>query len=225
MHTLFLLSAVLFSLPPASDAPMTARLEALPALTLPDSQHGALHLLETKPSDENNTQNTGSRVLVELLAGVGTTTAISAAIYLLLSEYPRPQLLVASGLLLMLGPGVAVTLAGKAMDGRGSPGYALLGSTIGFVTQMLFVTVEALNCGSSGSNPLSQCRPRLIPLAIVAGLLPAAGATLAYETSAPGPWLSQGHASSIAPPAPRFVPVLTLAEQGLGGTVGIAGSL
>ncbi|NMO13514.1 hypothetical protein HPC49_09790 [Pyxidicoccus fallax] len=228
MHTLLLLSAVLFSLPPAADAPIPARLEALPALTLPDSQRGTLHLLDTKSFDEDYTQNTGSRVVFELLAGIGTSTAISAASYLVLTEYPRFELMVTSLLLLAVGPGLAVSLTGEAMDGRGSHNYAMLGSVMGFMAPALLGTVLVLGCESHGSTPfneLSQCSPLLIPLALAIGLLPAVGATLAYETSAPRSWLSQGHASGSAPPAPRFVPVLTLTGRGLGGTVGIAGSL
>jgi hypothetical protein len=73
-------------------------------------------------------------------------------------------------------------------------------------------------------NTLRNCEA-LVPMVVGIMLLPALGATLAYELSAPTPWLDEGYASRAPRPAPRLFPVLTLARQGWGGTLGIAGRL
>jgi hypothetical protein len=65
----------------------------------------------------------------------------------------------------------------------------------------------------------------MAPIIIGMFILSPLGATVAYELSAPTPWLSEDYALRAPRPAPGFVPVLTPARQGFGGTLGIAGRL
>ncbi|MCP3140306.1 hypothetical protein [Pyxidicoccus xibeiensis] len=226
MHTLLLLTAVLSSMPPALDAPVTARLEVRSALTLPGSQRGALRLLDTDSDEGEDTPSIVGRVAAEYLAGVGTSFVLTLLNSQLLIDLPGGVLLSVMIASLVLGPAVVVPLTGRALDGRGSVNAALLGSLLGAVGPLLLGVVTSLGCNDPLTlSRVNQCEANIVPVAIFMLLLPSAGAALGYELSAPKPWLSRGHASGTSTPAPRFVPVLAPARYGVGGTVGIVGRL
>jgi hypothetical protein len=223
VHTLYLLTAVLASQPLELQVSAPAHLEQVASLALPGSQSGKLYLLDPKLNEKSGDDGTATRVIVECVVGLGLGGAGVIVGSLALSDSPSLEELVVPLSLMVLGSSMGVKLAGWAMDGRGRLGYAVLGSLIGLVVPMLAGTGLLL---AEGCDPdtLTSCSA-LVPMVIGMLLLPPVGATIGYELSAPTPWLSLGYASSAPPPAPRLVPVLTLARQGLGVTLGLAGRL
>jgi hypothetical protein len=194
------------------------------ALTPLASQRGTLHLLETPPRDEDDEVGTAGRVIIESLVGIGVGGGSAALGALMVADRldpskVDPEWYLVPALFYVLGSSVGVMLTGQEMAGRGSHGYTLLGGVLGFAVPgaisagLIAVKGCYLLCGFEW------------PLAIGAIVLPVVGAILGYELSAPAPWLSLGQASSTPPPAPRLVPVLAPARQGLGLTVGLAGRL
>jgi hypothetical protein len=223
VHTLFLLTAVLASQPLELQVSTPTRLEQVAPLALPASQSGKRHLLNTRLNEKGEDDGTTTRVIVESAAGLGLGGVGLIVGSLALSDSPKLEETVIPMSLLVLGSSMGVTFIGSALDGRGRFGFALLGSIIGFVVPFAAGTGLLV---AAGCNPdtLTNCGG-LVPMVIGVLLLPSVGATIGYELSAPTPWLSLGYASSAPPPAPRLVPVVTLARQGLGVTLGLAGSL
>jgi hypothetical protein len=165
------------------------------------------------------------RIFLEFLGGAGlgalggglTGWAMGSTL-----ESPTSLLLPIS--VLLLGNGVGVTLVGTLMEGRGRFGYAMLGSILGSVVPL------ALGIGMMQFvNNMGQCFGHCAQPVIVSLLgllvLPAVGAIVGYELSAPKSWLLLAHALESRPAPRQVVPVLSLAGQGLGGTVGLAWAL
>jgi hypothetical protein len=221
VHTLFLLTTVLAAQPLSLQVSAPAHLEPVASLTLPSSQSGKLHLLDSGLNEERADDGMTARVIVESVVGLGVGAAGGILGSLALSDSPSLVETMVPLSLLLLGSSLGVTLTGWAMDGRGRFGYALLGSVLGFVAPMLAGLLLAKGCDP---DTLTNCGA-LVPMAIGILLLPPIGATIGYELSAPTPWLSLGYASRTPPPEPRVVPVVTLARQGLGITLGLAGRL
>ncbi|KFE67305.1 hypothetical protein DB31_8745 [Hyalangium minutum] len=227
MYTLCVLTVALASLSPGGEASILPRLDGVSSLALPGSQRGKSYLLDT---DMDSTIHDGSgeggsagRILIESLAGLGGGVVGMAVGSLALSESPTFGQLAVPLSLDVLATSLGVAVTGWAMDGRGRLGFTLLGSILGLVVPL--VAGSAL-VGLEGCE-ISETWSCTSGVFAVAGILflPTVGATLGYELSAPEPWLSHGYASSAPSSPPRFVPVLTLARQGLGATIGIAGRL
>jgi hypothetical protein len=223
VQTLFLLAAVVVSQPLSLHLSAPAHLEPVASLTLPGSQSGKLYLLEPGLKERRDDDGTTARVIVECAVGFGGEAVGVIVGSLAFSDSPKLEEAIVPLSLLVLGSSLGVSLTGWAMDGRGQFGYALLGSVIGLVVPMLAGLGLLL---AEGCNPdtLTNCGA-LVPMAIGMLLLPPVGATIGYELSAPTPWLSLGYASRPPPPEPRVVPVVTLAREGLGITLGLAGRL
>lgn len=221
MHTLFLVTTVLASLSFDVEASLPARFEAAPTLTLSGSQGGRSYLLGSKLHDKS-ADGKITHVLVEWAGGLGGAVAGAFVGVLAVSDNPTVPEVTLLASLWVAGSSAGVTFAGWAMDRRGRFGFTLLGALIGFVVPMTAGVGLALaaDCNATFSN----CDV-LIPTIIGVALLPPIGATIGYELSEPTPWLDLGYASSAPASKPGIVPVLTLAGQGLGVTIGIAGRL
>jgi hypothetical protein len=110
------------------------------------------------------------------------------------------------------------------MDGRGRFGYAMLGSIIGAATPIGIGVglIQLVNCGGPASD---GCAKPIVVSLLGLLVLPAVGAMVGYELSAPKSWLLLARAPGKLPAPRHVVPVLALARQGLGGTVGFAWTL
>lgn len=223
MHALLLLT-VLSSLNPTLEVPMPARLEAGAFLSPPASERRTLHLLEPRPYEEDENDGVALRVTLEYLTGL--VTGAVAMTPSLLIDSSNPQWVVAPFLLNVLGSSAGVAFTGWMLDRRANFGDALTGGAIGFVAPAIIgLGLMLADSDCTLSTTSSSTCDVVVPAVIGALLLPAIGAVVSYELSEPTPWLSLGHASSTPPSAPRVVPVVGPAPQGLGLTVGIAGRL
>lgn len=224
MHTPFLLTAVLSTLGPPLDAPVSARLEAGAALTPSICRHEASYLLDTQFPDDDEEGSRVGRVFAEYLVGLGTGATALALGGLAFSEAPPIVWGAATLSMQALGTSVGVAFMGSAMEGRGGFGYTLLGSILGIAIPLAGGTALMLAEDCQLSDDFDGCSA-MGPTVAGLLLLPAVGATLGYELSSPTPWLSLASSRGTPAPAPRVVPVLAPARQGLGGTIGIAGRL
>jgi hypothetical protein len=237
MYTLLVLSAVLSSFPagstpvPPRDAAvavlfMSSRLEVSPAATPAASPGRALHLLNQEDTQQDSSAGGEGRILLEAAIGVGLSfggVVLSDAVLGPGSSGLARRLVPLSAL--WLGSSMGVTLVGNALGARGSFGYALLGSALGL---MVPFTIGALLFEATGcaSGSLERCEGA-VPIALGISLLtlPTLGAIIAYESSTPSMLPPSRNRRRAQPPAPRVVPLVSLARQGLGATVGIAGTL
>ncbi|HYH96678.1 hypothetical protein [Hyalangium sp.] len=189
----------------------------------PDSREASFHLLATTPYGESVDHGIGTRLYIEYLSGLGIGLVGVVVGMVAISDYPTLKEAALPAALGIVGSAMGVTFAGWALDGRGRAGFALLGSLIGFGAPLLVGTgfLLASGCDTQAIWDCGAVGPMVVGMLILTPLV----ATTAYELSAPKPWLSEDYASRSPRPAPRFVPVLTLARQGVGGTLGIAGRL
>jgi hypothetical protein len=237
MHTLIILTTVLSSLSleptPASLKAPVPRAVSLPSplrgtssTTLPALQNPGLHLMDPLGNEQGNGE-AANRLFLEFLAGSGIGILGAGLAGLALgSNIESPASLAIPSSVLLLGSGVGVALVGAVMDGRGKFGYALLGSLVGSVA-VLLVGVGMLQFGGCAGNFSASCSS-MQPIAFsLLGLLvvPSAGAMVAYELSLPKSWLLLSRAPGELPAPRGVVPVFALATQGLGATVGLAGTL
>jgi hypothetical protein len=165
-----------------------------------------------------------NRIFLEFLAGAvlgGVSGGLTG--WAMGSTLESPASLVVPSSVLLLGSSVGVALVGNLMEGRGRFSYAMLGGTLGSVVPLTvgLGLMRLVNCTDYVGN--GCVRPMVVGL-IGFLVLPAVGAIVGYELSAPKSWLWVARAEKL--PAPRqVVPVVTLARQGLGGTVGLAWTL
>jgi hypothetical protein len=234
MHTLIILTAVVSSLPPElapadPRAPLSLQVfilspqRASPSTTLQVQKGPRFHPLKTLGHDTNN-DKVADRVFLEFLAGAGLGTLGGGLTgWAMGSSIESPTSLVIPISVLLLGNGVGVALAGTLLDGRGRFAYAMLGSIIGSVVPIAIGIRLMQLAGNVADRCFGNGCAKPVVLSLLGLLvLPAVGAIVGYELSAPKSWLLLAHAPGN-PPAPRQVaPVLTLARQGLGGTVGLA---
>ncbi len=228
MHALVLLTAVLASLPPTGEAPTSTRHDVGPSLMLPDSPRGRdLHLLDedldTYIHDGGGEESAAGRIVVESLVGFASGavgSAIGSLAFLVSPSTMGPGHLALPLSLQVLGTSLGVSFTGRAMEGRGSFGFTLLGSFLGLVVPLAGGTALML---AEDCRSITKCSA-FVPTVIGMVVLPTVGATLAFELSTPKPWLSQGSASRAPRAAPRVVPVMALATEGVGGTLGLAGT-
>ncbi|MFL5344675.1 MAG: hypothetical protein ACJ8AT_07770 [Hyalangium sp.] len=226
MPTLVLLTAILSSLSPESARSSPFQLRVAPSMTLPAPRDPAFHLTDTMGNEQINDE-TANRIFLEFLAGTavgllgGGLTALALG-----SKLESPTSLVIPVSVLLLGGSTGVTLVGSMMNGRGRFGYALLGSTISCVAPLILGIgmIHFSGCAGSSGNGCGEIKP------VVASLLwlfvvPSVGAMVGYELSAPKSWLLLARAPEETPAPRQFAPVLSLASQGLGATVGLAGTL
>jgi hypothetical protein len=228
MHTLLLLTVVLSSLAPNQDASIPSRLELRPPLTMPSSQRGELHLLDSNILEESDEDSSPAPIVIEFLAGLGgpVVTDVLVLLQVPFDALPLWGALVAVAAPALLGPGLGVYVAGRGLDRSGHLVPALLGGVIGLLVAAIgMAAVSVASCDfniDASGKPNGSC---FVPAVISTTVLSSVGATLGYELSAPTPWLSIDYASRAPSPTPRFVPVLALTRQGLGATLGIAGTL
>jgi hypothetical protein len=172
-------------------------------------------------NDQSN-DKAANRIFLEFLAGAGLGILGGGLTGLALgSNIESPASLVIPISILLLGSGVGVALVGAMMDGRGSFGYAMLGSLIGSVAPLAIGMglIQLVGCaGRFGNGCVKPIVVSLLGLLV----LPSVGAIVGYELSAPKSWLLLARAPGELPAPRHVVPVLTLAGQGLGGTVGFA---
>ncbi len=164
------------------------------------------------------------RIVVESLTGaalgIGGMVFGSALVDF---KFDSPSALISPMMFLVVGSAVGVSLSGTLMDGQGHFGYTLLGSAIGFVAPLVVGSILLANSQCAAASA-SRCEA-ITPVAISMLLLPTAGAIIAYEASSPRRVKSPGNKQSPRSPAPRVFPALAPARQGLGATLGIAGTL
>jgi hypothetical protein len=166
-----------------------------------------------------------NRIFLEFLVGSGVGVLGWGLSRLALdSELERPASLIIPMSTLVLGSGVAVGLVGITLDGRGGFGYALLGSILGS-SAPLIAGLAMLQFGGCGGNLTQSCDSMLAKSLIGLLVLPAVGAIVGYELSLPKSWLLLNRAPGGLAASRYVVPVLGLARQGLGATVGLAGAL
>jgi hypothetical protein len=223
MHMLFLVTAVLASHPLALEASVPAHPEGGASLRGSRSQEAKFHLLATRFDGESADNGRFTRYLAESLGGFGVGMVAGLAASGGLSPYPTLKETALPFALWVVGNGVGVKLAGWALDGRGRLSFALLGSIMGFAAPALVGTGFLLATGCD-TRAIWDCGA-MGPMFVGALVLTPLGAVVAYELSAPTPWLSEDYELRSPRPAPRFVPVLTLTRQGVGGTLGIAGRM
>jgi hypothetical protein len=124
--------------------------------------------------------------------------------------------------LLLLGSSAGAAIVGEVLDGHGSLGAAMVGSAIGFAVPLIIGTgIVAANGCSSPS--VDRC-PGLKPLAISLLMLPTIGAIIGYEISTPRP-VNPSRRTPGSHQRSRIIPTLAPAQQGLGATLGLAGTL
>jgi hypothetical protein len=206
MHTLFVLTLVTASLSP------------------PVLHESRFHLLETMGNDQSNDE-AANRIFLEFLAGSGMGVLAGGLTGLSLgSSIESPVSLAIPILSLLLGSSVGVSLVGARLEGRGRFGYALLGSIIGFVAPLV-IGIGLLQFGGCAGNFSNRCAQPIVVSLLGLLVLPSVGAMVGYELSAPKSWLLLARAPEELSPPRRVIPVLTLATQGLGVTVGLAGTL
>lgn len=210
MHMLFVLSAVMASHPLSLEA------------SVPSSQEAKFHLLTRLPDWESVDHGSGTRYFSEYLGGLGFGLVGIVGGMVSISDYPTLKEAALPTVLGIAGSTVGVMFAGWALDGRGRSVFALWGSLMGFAAPVLVGAPFAL--ATCDAHAIWDCGA-MAAMFVGALFLTPLGATVAYELSAPTPWLEEDYASRSPRPAPRFVPVLTLARQGVGGTLGIAGRL
>jgi hypothetical protein len=235
MHTLALLIATIsaLSLEPALasqkspwllEATKPIRPQGISSLTLGASLDPGFHLVNTLGNEQGN--DAANRIFLELLVGTGagilggSLTSLAMGINL-----DSPTSLAVPLSVLLLGSSVGVTLVGSLMEGRGIFGYALLGGTISCVLPILLgLTLQRFSGCSSLASDCGNTQPIVVSL-LGLFIVPPVGALVGYELSAPKSWLLLAGATRETPAPPRVIPVLIPASQGLGATVGIAGTL
>ncbi|HEX8703396.1 MAG TPA: hypothetical protein VF815_31460 [Myxococcaceae bacterium] len=217
------MAAVLTSHPLALEASVPAHLGGGAALLSPPSRETKLHLLDTRFTGQSEDHGRFTRYLAEYLGGLGIgLVGVVAGVVALptpwkLTDAPLPMALG------VVGSSMGVTLAGWALDGRGSFVFALLGSVIGLAAPFLAGAgiLMASGCDLQAYRNCGAVEPMIVGMLLLTPL----GGIVGYELSAPTPWLDEDYASRTPGPVPRFAPVLTLARQGVGGTLGIAWSM
>lgn len=166
-----------------------------------------------------------NRIFLEFLVGSGVGVLGWGLSRMALSSDLEPSAsLVIPMSTLVLGSGVGVGLVGITMDGRGGFGYALLGSIIGS-SAPLIAGLAMLQFGGCGDKLTQGCDSMIAKSLIGLLVMPAVGAIVGYELSLPKSWLLLNRAPRGLAASRYVVPVLALARQGLGATVGLAGAL
>lgn len=234
MHALLVLSAVLCSLPavampdPVQDAvapgvfkPSFLRLR--PSLSQPVFLDETGHLLETESPQPGRSHSRGGRILLEGLMGVGLGIGSTALGALLTADYKPPLSLLLPISFLLMGSSLGVATAGSLLDGQGSFGATVLGSALGFAAPLVVGTGILAGSGCFDSS-IGTCAG-VKPLALSLLVLPTIGAIIGYEISAPGLAEPSRRAPGRHRPPPRLVPTLIPAQQGMGATLGLAGTL
>ena len=232
MHTLLVLSAVLCSLPavampeprgaaaPGVFSPSQLELKLFPAQPASFEQAGPLR--GVRYPQQGSIDGRVGRILLQGLAGAGLGIGGTALGSLLAADYEPPLSVILPMSLLWMGSGAGVAIVGEVLDGHGSLGAAVVGSAIGFAVPLIIGTgiVAANGC----SSPSVKSCPGLKPLAISLLVLPTIGAIIGYEISTPRPANPSRRTPGSHQPS-RLIPTLAPAQQGLGATLGLAGTL
>lgn len=236
MPTLVLLTAILSSLSPELTLSTPSPLRVTPSRTLSAARDPVLHLMDSRDSafhvmgvmdSEQGTDLDANRIFFEFLAGTGVglvgggLTAITMG-----SKLESPTSLMLPISVLLLGSSAGVTLVGAMMNGRGRFGYALLGSTISCVAPLILGIgmIHFSGCAGTPGEGCGEIKPVVLSL-LWLFVVPSVGAMVGYELSAPKSWLSLARAPDETPAPRQITPVLALASQGLGATIGLAGTL
>jgi hypothetical protein len=235
LHTLITLTVVISSIsqeptaasrnaPRYESVSTLASLSVLPSTERPTLRAPGFHVPGPVSTEEGNDEEL-NRIFLEFLAGSGGGILGWELSRLALgSDLKPPASLVIPMSTLVLGSGVGAGLVGITMDGRGGFGYALLGSVIGS-SAPLIAGIAMLQFGGCGDNLTQSCYSMLAKSLIGLLVMPAVGAIVGYELSMPKSWLLLNRAPWGLAALRYVVPVLAPARQGLGATVGLAGTL
>lgn len=220
MHTILLVTAVVTSLlsdpAPAISAP-PQRVSYREA----ELDMHRLHLLEPV-SPEQGSDEAANRIILEFLAGAGlgvlgggvTAWAVGAEMRSI------PSMLVPLSLL-ALGSGVGVSLVGRGMEGRGRAAYAIIGGFLGAAAPV-GIALGVLQLVGCVDRYVNVCAEPIVVGMLGFLVFPVVGAIVGYELSAPKSWLLLAGPPRGTPAVGQVVPVVALARQGSGGTVGLA---
>lgn len=223
MHTFLLVTAVVTSLL-SEPAPTISSQPRRVSYREANLDMHRLHLLEPV-SPERTGDESANRIILEFLAGAGlgvlggglTVWATGAE----MRSIPSIALPIS---ILALGSGVGVSLVGRAMEGRGRAAYAIMGGFLGAAAPVAIGlgVIRLVHCVDRAASVCAE--------PIVVGLLglfvfPVVGAIVGYELSAPKSWLLLARTPRGAPAPRQVVPVVSLARQGYGATVGLAWTL
>jgi hypothetical protein len=248
MHALIVLTAVLSTLaaePAPTAAPLAMEPSAAasapaaaaaappePAPAPPEATSAGpadtLQLAQAARDRQRAEQESGGRVLLESLAGLGLSVGgltLYGANGGLTASGPEAVLIPMS--ILTLGSGMGVSLAGWMFNRGGNPGLAILGGALGVVVPLTLGWAAVMG-GACGRAPLNQCQT-VQTVGIGMLVLPTIGAIIGYELSAPKTQATvapaAAHASDRWWDARQIVPVLAPTREGVGAMVGIAGTL
>lgn len=227
LHTLIILTVVISSISqePTVASRIGPRHESVfPSTARPTLQGAGFHVPGLVSTEQDNDEEL-NRIFLEFLVGSGVGVLGWGLSRLALgSDLDPPASLVIPMSTLVLGSGVGVGLVGITMDGRGGFGYAMLGSIIGSSAPFI-AGFAMLQFGGCRDKLTQGCDSMLAKSLIGLLVMPAVGAIVGYEVSLPKSWLLLNRAPRGLAASRYVVPVLGLARQGLGATVGFAGTL
>jgi hypothetical protein len=213
MHTLIIMTVVISSIsqeptvtsrdgPRNEPVSILASLRVPPSMARPTLQGPGFHVRGPMSPEQDNDEKV-NRIFLEFLAGSGVGVLGWGLSRLALgSGLEPPASLVIPMSTLVLGSGVAVGIVGITMDGRGGFGYALLGSIIGSSAPFI-AGIAMLQFGGCGDNLTHGCDSMVAKSLIGLLVMPAVGAIVGYELSAPQQnlWVAESCGSGSFPRA------------------------